>query len=197
MQRCACCKGGFRARQGCSGPAIALHLPQCSLGGDSLVTLRRIAQRPASQCSYCTCTALVRHVWQPARAVAPDREWNKGGRPGDGFPEDGAPKEAAAEVEPDWATSGKLAEESNTVRGVVLLHGEPPEARKPGLRWRLYTFKNGARAPPPAQLGFPFSYLDGVETHLSAGSKVHGMLAQGMSLESQKGSPFVDLQGSP
>ena len=48
-------------------------------------------------------------------------------------------------MEPNFALSGKLAEEANTVRGVVLVHGEPPEARKPGLRWRLYTFKNGAR----------------------------------------------------
>jgi hypothetical protein len=49
-------------------------------------------------------------------------------------------------VEPNYGLSGKLAEESNTVRGVVLLHNEPPEARKPSLRWRLYTFKNGACA---------------------------------------------------
>lgn len=27
--------------------------------------------------------------------------------------------------------------------GVVLLHQEPPEARKPTARWRLYVFKNG------------------------------------------------------
>ena len=61
-------------------------------------------------------------------------------------------------MEPNYGLSGKLAEESNTVRGVVLLHNEPPEARKPSLRWRLYTFKNGACAysslllPPRSQL---------------------------------------------
>lgn len=27
--------------------------------------------------------------------------------------------------------------------GVVLVHQEPPEARKPTARWRLYVFKNG------------------------------------------------------
>ena len=27
--------------------------------------------------------------------------------------------------------------------GVVLVHQEPAEARKPSVRWRLYVFKNG------------------------------------------------------
>lgn len=27
--------------------------------------------------------------------------------------------------------------------GVVLVHTEPPEARKPSARWRLYVFKKG------------------------------------------------------
>ena len=48
------------------------------------------------------------------------------------------------QVDPNFGLSGKLAEETNTVRGVVLLHTEPPEARKPTLKWRLYIFKAGA-----------------------------------------------------
>ena len=76
-------------------------------------------------------------------AVGADREWNKRRGGGDGFPEDRAPKEDAPPVEPNFGLSGKLAEEANTVRGVAMLHSEPPEARRPGLRWRLYTFKNG------------------------------------------------------
>lgn len=51
----------------------------------------------------------------------------------------------ASPVEPNFKLSGKLAEETNTVRGVVLVHTEPPEARKPTLKWRLYIFKGGAR----------------------------------------------------
>ena len=46
--------------------------------------------------------------------------------------------------EPNFGLSGALAKEANTVRGVELLHTEPPEARRPDLRWRLYVFKNGA-----------------------------------------------------
>ena len=74
-----------------------------------------------------------------------DREWNQRRGKGDGFPEDKAAKEDGPPIEPNYGLSGKLAEESNTVKGVVMLHAEPPEARKPGLRWRLYTFKNGVR----------------------------------------------------
>ena len=55
------------------------------------------------------------------------------------------------QVDPNFGLSGKLAEETNTVRGVVLVHTEPPEARKPTLKWRLYIFKAGAQRPWRAQ----------------------------------------------
>ncbi|KAJ7928053.1 smad nuclear interacting protein 1, partial [Mycena leptocephala] len=49
-------------------------------------------------------------------------------------------------AKPDFAPSGLLAAETNTVRAVngdstVLKYNEPPEARKPILGWRLYVFK--------------------------------------------------------
>ena len=77
----------------------------------------------------------------PKGIACADRDWNHQSRD-EALPKD-EPKQAV-EVEPNYGLSGKLAEESNTVRGVVMLHNEPPEARKPSLRWRLYTFKNGA-----------------------------------------------------
>ncbi|KAJ2491784.1 hypothetical protein IWW37_001983 [Coemansia sp. RSA 2050] len=43
---------------------------------------------------------------------------------------------------PNFGLSGKLAAETNTVNGVVLKYAEPPEARKPKGRWRLYVFKD-------------------------------------------------------
>ena len=52
-------------------------------------------------------------------------------------------KEEKPEPEANFALSGKLAAESNTVNGVVLMHQEPPESRKPSQMWRLYGFKNG------------------------------------------------------
>ncbi|KAG9302329.1 hypothetical protein G9A89_008821 [Geosiphon pyriformis] len=42
---------------------------------------------------------------------------------------------------PNFGLSGKLAAETNTFNGVVLKYHEPPEARKPLEKWRLYVFK--------------------------------------------------------
>lgn len=48
---------------------------------------------------------------------------------------------------PNFAPSGLLAAETNTVKAVdgsstVLKYNEPPEARKPVIGWRLYVFKD-------------------------------------------------------
>ncbi|CAB4422793.1 unnamed protein product [Rhizophagus irregularis] len=42
---------------------------------------------------------------------------------------------------PNFGLSGKLAAETNSYNGVVLKYFEPPEARKPIKKWRLYVFK--------------------------------------------------------
>ncbi|KAJ6633727.1 Smad nuclear interacting protein 1 [Pseudolycoriella hygida] len=42
---------------------------------------------------------------------------------------------------PNFGLSGKLTEDANKVNGVVINYAEPPEARKPKRRWRLYPFK--------------------------------------------------------
>ncbi|KAL4324573.1 hypothetical protein GQ457_11G012860 [Hibiscus cannabinus] len=46
--------------------------------------------------------------------------------------------EAKQKQKPTFELSGKLAAETNRVRGVILLFNEPPDARKPNVRWRLY-----------------------------------------------------------
>jgi len=43
--------------------------------------------------------------------------------------------------------SGKLAEDTNTFRGVVIKYNEPPEARKLKIKWRLYQFKGTEELP--------------------------------------------------
>src|SRR6218665_2671384 len=48
---------------------------------------------------------------------------------------------------PNFETSGKLTEDSNTFRGVVIKYNEPPEARKPKRHWRLYSFKGTTTLP--------------------------------------------------
>lgn len=48
---------------------------------------------------------------------------------------------------PNFSLSGKLAEETNTFRGVVIKYTEPAEARMPKKRWRLYPFKGDETLP--------------------------------------------------
>uniref|UniRef100_A0A914M1A6 FHA domain-containing protein n=1 Tax=Meloidogyne incognita TaxID=6306 RepID=A0A914M1A6_MELIC len=42
---------------------------------------------------------------------------------------------------PSFEPSGKLAQDTNTFKGVVVKYNEPPEAKIPKLRWRIYPFK--------------------------------------------------------
>lgn len=48
---------------------------------------------------------------------------------------------------PNFQLSGTLLEDTNTFRGVVIKYSEPPEARIPKKRWRLYPFKNDEALP--------------------------------------------------
>ncbi|XP_019367644.1 PREDICTED: smad nuclear-interacting protein 1 [Gavialis gangeticus] len=56
-------------------------------------------------------------------------------------------KEPANKEKPSFELSGALLEDSNTFRGVVIKYSEPPEARIPKKRWRLYPFKNDEVLP--------------------------------------------------
>ncbi|KAJ3037977.1 Smad nuclear-interacting protein 1 [Rhizophlyctis rosea] len=51
-----------------------------------------------------------------------------------------APPEQPKEM-PNYQQSGALAAEQNTYNGVVLKYSEPPEARKPTKKYRLYVYK--------------------------------------------------------
>ncbi|XP_066538729.1 smad nuclear-interacting protein 1 [Hoplias malabaricus] len=62
--------------------------------------------------------------------------------------EDGEDSDPPAEKEkPNFELSGALVEDTNTFRGVVIKYNEPPEARIPKRRWRLYPFKNDEPLP--------------------------------------------------
>ena len=58
------------------------------------------------------------------------------------------PEEAAVEKDkPNFGLSGKLTEETNKVNGIVIKYAEPPEAKVPKRRWRLYPFKGETALP--------------------------------------------------
>ena len=51
-------------------------------------------------------------------------------------------KEKKIEFEkPSFVPSGKLAEDTNIFKGVLIKYNEPPEAKIPKVRWRMYQFK--------------------------------------------------------
>ncbi|RZC34248.1 FHA domain-containing protein DDL, partial [Asbolus verrucosus] len=69
-------------------------------------------------------------------------------------------KDTKDKQKPNFSLSGKLTEETNTYRGVVIKYSEPPEARKPKRRWRLYPFK-GEKALQTLYIHRESAYLIG------------------------------------
>ncbi|EHB04173.1 Smad nuclear-interacting protein 1 [Heterocephalus glaber] len=56
-------------------------------------------------------------------------------------------KEVPVKEKPSFELSGALLEDTNTFRDVIIKYSEPPEARIPKKRWRLYPFKNDEVLP--------------------------------------------------
>ncbi|XP_073003657.1 FHA domain-containing protein DDL isoform X3 [Typha latifolia] len=75
--------------------------------------------------------------------------------------------ETKEQQKPSFELSGKLAEETNRVRGVTILFTEPPEARKPDIRWRLYVFKAGEVLNEPLYVHRQSCYLFGRERRVA------------------------------
>lgn len=77
-------------------------------------------------------------------AESEDFEW---GKPGQSAPVKEEPEEPVEKEKPNFGLSGKLAEDTNKFKGILICYNEPPEARKPKLRWRLYPFKEEEALP--------------------------------------------------
>ncbi|KAL1562940.1 FHA domain-containing protein DDL-like isoform X2 [Salvia divinorum] len=75
--------------------------------------------------------------------------------------------EAKEKHKPSFELSGKLAAETNRVKGVTLLFNEPPDARKPEIRWRLYVFKGGEVLNDPLYVHRQSCYLFGRERRVA------------------------------
>ncbi|KAH8339564.1 hypothetical protein KR074_010996, partial [Drosophila pseudoananassae] len=71
-------------------------------------------------------------------------EWGKQGDEKSHKLDDDEPVE---KEKPNFGLSGALTEDTNKVNGVVVKYSEPPEARKPKRRWRLYPFKGETPLP--------------------------------------------------
>ncbi|PSR95623.1 FHA domain-containing protein [Actinidia chinensis var. chinensis] len=75
--------------------------------------------------------------------------------------------ETKEKQKPSFELSGKLAAETNRVKGVTLLFNEPSEARKPDIRWRLYVFKAGEVLNEPLYVHRQTCYLFGRERRVA------------------------------
>lgn len=63
-------------------------------------------------------------------------------------PEQDTNKEAEGDKEGvNLGLSGALTADTNTFNGAVIKYAEPPEARKPKKKWRLYVFKGNEELP--------------------------------------------------
>jgi len=58
-----------------------------------------------------------------------------------------AAKKEVDPLKPNFEKSGKLIEETNTYKGIVIKYSEPTEARIPKTKWRLYPFKGDDSLP--------------------------------------------------
>lgn len=81
-----------------------------------------------------------RRLERRAERSESDAQW---GRQTDNTP----PAVKKEKEKPSLALSGKLTEDANTFRGVVINYAEPPEARKPKKHWRFYPFKADVPLP--------------------------------------------------
>ncbi|KAG8637055.1 hypothetical protein MANES_15G074502v8 [Manihot esculenta] len=73
--------------------------------------------------------------------------------------------ESKHEQQSSFELSGKLAAETNRV--LTVLFNEPPDARKPDIRWRLYVFKNGEVLNEPLYIHRQTCYLFGKERRVA------------------------------
>ncbi|MCL7031555.1 hypothetical protein MKW94_012596 [Papaver nudicaule] len=78
-----------------------------------------------------------------------------------------AAEEALEKQKPSFELSGKLADETNRVKGVTLLFTEPSDARMPDVRWRLYVFKGGEVLNEPLYIHRQSCYLFGRERRVA------------------------------
>lgn len=99
-----------------------------------------------------------RHRSRSASLEAKDIKWGKG----DDNKTLNKLEKSKEKDKPNFGLSGKLTEETNTYRGVVIKYSEPPEARKPKRRWRLYPFK-GEKALQTLYIHRESAYLIGRE----------------------------------
>lgn len=122
----------------------------------------------------------------------------KGKGKGGGAEEPEAPKE-----EPNFEASGLLAVEDNSKNGVPLKFTQPPEARAPTMKWRLYIFMKQSEAPKILHVHRKVGYLFGkdrrvadVPTDHPTCSKQHAVLYYRLAPSGEVKPYIMDLEST-
>ncbi|PAV91005.1 hypothetical protein WR25_25703 isoform B [Diploscapter pachys] len=92
-------------------------------------------------------------------------------------------------------TSGTLAEDTNMYKGVLIKYNEPPEAKKPKLRWRLYPFK-GDEALPVLYIHRQSAYLIGRDRKIADLPIDHPSCSKQHAVLQYRSMPFVKSDGT-
>eukprot|EP00741_Cyanophora_paradoxa_P025254 tig00000361_g24373.t1 len=109
--------------------------------------------------------------------------WGKKPDPDAKGEEEEGPKE-----KPNFQPSGALAKDTNTYNGVVFKFNEPPEARVPRKRWRLYIFKGDDLVGEPLKIHRQSCYLFGRERK---GARAHALRVTSARAASAFASAFA------
>ncbi|CAK5050864.1 unnamed protein product [Meloidogyne enterolobii] len=96
---------------------------------------------------------------------------------------------------PSFEPSGKLAQDTNTFKGVVVKYNEPPEAKIPKLRWRIYPFK-GEESLPVIYVHRQSAYLIGRDHKVADFPIDHPSCSKQHAALQYRSMPFERADGS-
>lgn len=97
---------------------------------------------------------------------------------------------------PNMGLSGKLTEDTNTFRGVVIKYNEPPEAMKPKRRWRLYPFK-GDEPLPVLHIHRQSAFLLGRDRRIADIPVDHPSCSKQQAVLQFRAVPYTRSDGAP
>uniref|UniRef100_A0A1A9ZGL3 FHA domain-containing protein n=1 Tax=Glossina pallidipes TaxID=7398 RepID=A0A1A9ZGL3_GLOPL len=135
------------------------------------------------------------HIYQTKskREVEKTYDW---GKSSEGRKPSNSRKEVIEDKEkPNFALSGALTEDTNKVNGVVIKYSEPPEARKPKRRWRLYPFK-GETALPVLHIHRQSCFLVGRDRKIADLAVDHPSCSKQHAALQYRLIPFIREDGS-
>mmetsp|Transcript_125117 Transcript_125117/g.348161 ORF Transcript_125117/g.348161 Transcript_125117/m.348161 type:complete len:351 (+) Transcript_125117:195-1247(+) len=129
--------------------------------------------------------------------------WGSMSSKGKGKGKSGQEEEVAPKEQPNFEASGLLAVEDNSKNGIPLKFVQPPEARMPTMKWRMYIFAKQCEAPKVMHLHRFVGYLFGkdrrvadVPTDHPTCSKQHAVLHYRLCATGEVKPYIMDLEST-